>query len=478
MRNLLFSTRAAARAAVVVLGLLAVSGCTLLPAPHQPTARELTDTARAATLLVQSDYSVKMSIPDPTIIQARIDDLDARVQGLIDRGQILTVAAADAYYQNEILTHYDQYIQPGTTSTTHSTNFEMAGSGFLINSGGYLVTAAHVVVPDKDAIRKDYLAAIDDQAIQALTDAVRKDLIDAGVTPTDQQAKAMGQWAADYTKANLQVEVSGASYHVAFGQSIAAGDGVYTSGYTANLVTAGAAVPGIDVAVLHIERNNLPALALGDETRLGLTSRMVEVGYPCQCDIKEGTSPVNMELTTTSGVLGPSDSQDGWTAISTTANGTYGDSGGPVIGPDGKVVGIVSYGYGTSGQTYLVPASVVKGMIAKAGVKAAPGRVTALYAQAQADYEQHRYRWALPIFQEVAKLDPLHPFAADFIGKSEAAIRDGRDRSPADLSPFALPGAGTLLFLLLAGLMIPALRLAVRHRDRAREPRLAVEPES
>jgi S1-C subfamily serine protease len=444
----------AARGVLAVLGLLALSGCILTPAAHVPSARELTETAKAATVLVQSDFAVTTSLPDPVRVTSKFDALTVTVQGLINLGQIRTVAAADAYYVNEVLTHPDQYFEPGTDRSTDSTTFEATGSGFFVNSSGDVVTAAHVVVADKEAMRQDLVASVDESAVQFLTESARAQLAASGITPTDAQARSMGAWAADYVKANVRVDDAKGTYHVAVGQSIAPGDGVKSSGYPATVVTVGAPAPGVDVAILSIGGHDLPALALGDESKLGLKSRMVELGYPCGCDLTRGSvsTPVNLDLTVTSGVLGPSDKQEGWTAISTTASGTHGDSGGPVIGPDGKVVGIVSYGYGTSGQTYLVPAGTVAEMISKAGVKTGTGRVTALYREAQSDYELHRYAWAIPLFEQVAKLDPQLPFVVDFIENSKAAIRSGQDRTPPDLSPFFLPTAGLMMF---GGLIAP-----------------------
>jgi serine protease Do len=232
-------------------------------------------------------------------------------------------------------------------------------------------------------------------------------------------------------------------------------------------VVVGQASPGKDVAILRVVGSNLPALGLGDETKLRAASAMLELGYPCKtCDLHKAasTGPGQLDLTVTSGVPAGREQNQGWTALGTTAAGTHGDSGGPVVGPDGNVVGMVSYGHTGSTATFLVPASVVKEFADQAGVKPAPGQVTTLYREALADYELKRYRWALPLFLRVEKLDPQQPYVAGFVTSAQAAINRGDDRSPPDLSPYVLPVTGLLLFLILAGIYVPGLTYGTRRR--------------
>ena len=100
----------------------------------------------------------------------------------------------------------------------------------------------------------------------------------------------------------------------------------------------------------------------------------------------------------------------------------------------------------------------------QAGIKPAPGKVTTLYREALADYDLKRYRWALPLFLRVEKLDPQQPYVAAFVTGAQAAIAKGEDRSPADLSPYVLPVTGLLLFVILAGIYVPGLTYGARRR--------------
>jgi S1-C subfamily serine protease len=400
-------------------------------------------------------------------IQAQFDALVARTSQLIRSGQIRTQAEANAYYQDQILSHPADYLQAGSDRSTDHFTFEATGSGFFISSDGFLVTAAHVAAPSKDDIHQFILDSIDADFTKTVTDAVSNDLTSNGFTPTPAQLQAMATWEVEYFRAKVRVDDVKGQLHVAIGPSLVPGDPITSQGMVATTVLAGQSAPGKDVAILRVVGSNLPALGLGDEKQLRANSRMLELGYPCQtCDLHKvaGTGPGLLDLTVTSGVPAAQEQNQGWTALSTTAAGTHGDSGGPVVGPDGNVVGIVSYGHTGSTDTFLVPASVVKEFANQAGVKPAPGPVTTLYREALADYQLKRYRWALPRFLRVEELDPQQPYVANFVTSTEAAIRNGEDRSPPDLSPYVLPVTGLLLFLLLAGIYVPAFAYGARRR--------------
>jgi serine protease Do len=449
--------------AAIVLAALLTAGCQLGYPPHRLSEREVTEDTRAATVLVQSDFDVTVSTPDPAPNQGALDRLVAQVQGMIDQGRFRSLAAAEAYYQDQVLTNPGRYLEVGGTRTTDDYTFIASGSGFFINSTGYLVTAAHVVAPTNDSVHQTILDSLDDSFLKSVTDEARTDLNSKGSTATEAQVAAFASWAANYYRANFRVDTVKGTFHVTPGEDVEVGDPLPGGALSAQLVAAGSPAPGKDLAVLRVSDGHYPSLALGDENQLNVKSRMTEVGYPCHCDLKKLSASLTLGLTATTGVPGPSVDQDGWTAISTTAEGTHGDSGGPVVGPDGRVVGAVSFGYGNSGDTFLLPVSVVKAFAAQNGVKADPGPVSRLYWEAQADYEQHRYRLALPLFQQVASLDPAMPFSQHFIDLSRQAIRKGRDQTPPDLSPFLFPASALVLFLAVGLFAVLMLRWGERR---------------
>jgi len=90
-----------------------------------------------------------------------------------------------------------------------------------------------------------------------------------------------------------------------------------------------------DVAVLSVSgtpHQALPALALGDSSGVRLGDGVVVVGYPLP-------SPQNPAVTVTQGIVSALRTQDGLIQIDAAVN--PGDSGGPVLTLDGRVIGIV-----------------------------------------------------------------------------------------------------------------------------------------
>jgi len=90
----------------------------------------------------------------------------------------------------------------------------------------------------------------------------------------------------------------------------------------------------VDAAVLKIEATNLPTIPLGDSDTLRQGQELLVLGYPGGV----GTE----EVSVTRGIVGAV--RSGW--FQTDATMMPGNSGGPVIDRQGKVVGLVAFGTG------------------------------------------------------------------------------------------------------------------------------------
>ena len=206
--------------AAMVLAALATVACQVGYPPHRLSQREVTEDTRAATALVQGDFEVTVSTPDPVADQGALDNLVAQVQGLIDQGRLPSVAAADAYYYDQVFNNLSRYLKVGNTRTSDQYSFIVSGSGFFINSNGYLVTAAHVVAPPNDSVHQTILASLDDTFLKSVTDQARSDLNSGGFTANETQVTEFGQWTADYYRANFRVDDVKGTFHVPRGVTV------------------------------------------------------------------------------------------------------------------------------------------------------------------------------------------------------------------------------------------------------------------
>ena len=123
-----------------------------------------------------------------------------------------------------------------------------------------------------------------------------------------------------------------------------------------------ALAPKLDLAVLRIDAKHLPQLELGDSEKLDVGDYVVAIG-----------NPFGLGQTVTSGIVSatsrPLVANDPRRFIQTDAPINPGNSGGPLIGLDGKIVGINSAlfspsgGEGNVGIGFAIPSNVVKKLL-------------------------------------------------------------------------------------------------------------------
>jgi S1-C subfamily serine protease len=115
--------------------------------------------------------------------------------------------------------------------------------------------------------------------------------------------------------------------------------------------------------------------------------------------------------------------------IQTDAPATHGNSGGPAIGPDGRVVGVVASlsadaGDVVQGFNFLIPAQAVTKFLAETDVRAGENRFNALWAAGRASLAAERYGRALEQFQGADALMPGQPDVKRAIAEADAKVKN------------------------------------------------------
>jgi serine protease Do len=128
--------------------------------------------------------------------------------------------------------------------------------------------------------------------------------------------------------------------------------------------------PGVDIAVVRVEAENLPAASLGDSDRLEVGQTAIAIG-----------NPIGLERTVTTGIISAINrSPRGFELgglIQTDAAINPGNSGGPLLDSQGRVVGINSAILrGTTGLGFAIPINLARD-IAEQVVET--GRITRAY---------------------------------------------------------------------------------------------------
>lgn len=112
-----------------------------------------------------------------------------------------------------------------------------------------------------------------------------------------------------------------------------------------------------DLALLKVQATDLPALTIGDDTKLMLGEELFAIGTPLDMALGQSVSR---------GILSGRRELDGRTLLQTDVSINPGNSGGPLVDEDGKVVGVATMklsGKGLEGLGFGVPISVAMEML-------------------------------------------------------------------------------------------------------------------
>jgi S1-C subfamily serine protease len=237
-----------------------------------------------------------------------------------------------------------------------------SGSGFAVHPDGYIVTSGHVVEPTMQpaALRRSLLK---NGAVSALVRHFPKDDLRAlqRADGLDRLVTLVAE-ASSLRNVNViaEVELSNGEKRpftiVRFSPPLSEG--------------------GSDLAVLHIDRKNLPVLDLGDSDTTRVGESIWSVGYPAVASSNDDLIGVwlsretDLEATFNPGQITSIKRNAANAPLLQTNVAIYGgNSGGPAVGRDGRVVGISTWGHKDAEQIkFLVPINVAKSLITSAGV--------------------------------------------------------------------------------------------------------------
>jgi len=447
------------------------------PAPRPLDGQRIFAASRPAVWLIQANYQVAVSVPEPTLPKASQDRLTQELIAMVRAGKLsLQPAAIDQAAVNLILDNPDGYFVAGTNRIKDDLALASSGSGFFATEDGYMITAAHVVSASKDDIRA-LITEIEKQPTrlaEGRTEVQRLVREQSGITLNDTQLDKLIAWQGRWVDKNVTVDKVDTQYYLASG-TVEAGQHLANTGTRLSLVTAEPIAPGRDVAVMKADVSSVPALPLATgQPSLGAATYVV--GYPRRGYLEEA---VNMDATVnptlTSGAMqGPRAMDGGWTAFGTSAQVEHGNSGGPVLDSQGRVLGVVSFAIGTDpqgaalGEGFFVPADVIRETLNKASVKPAAGTLTGLYYQALSQGDFHHYRHELALLSQVQTRSASHAYVKDAVSMTQSAVLSGKDQTPPELGGFVPAGLGALVVAAVLALgTVIGLRLRRSRRLKA-----------
>jgi S1-C subfamily serine protease/rhodanese-related sulfurtransferase len=256
--------------------------------------------------------------------------------------------------------------------------FVEIGSGWFVDGRGYLVTNAHVVDPAHRPLpwvtHELKKKAVDEACVKP---ALRERGVIPGQRPDlEEQLRRGAGRALDTAKVVTTPQIT---VLLSNGENLPAQVVKFSPPLLLDLGGRPTADAGRDLALLRVRDGTYPAIALGrSDPKIGDSVRIL--GFPNVVLSHELLNQsVTIEASVTNGAVSgfPMD-QIGQDFIQTDAPAAHGNSGGPAIGEDATLVGVltaVTPGQGGSivqGFNFLIPARDVRTFLEGAGV--VPGR--------------------------------------------------------------------------------------------------------
>jgi S1-C subfamily serine protease len=440
--------------------------------PKPLSSRRIFDQSRPGVQLITVQYSAGLVVPDPVLTEQSRLALESIVGHRINRGEVpATQAGAQGAIIDEIARNPSRWLTASSNVSRTDVKLTMTGSGFSITPDGYIVTNAHVVAPKQDDLKAAFLVESIRKEGGDATAAVGEGL---SQSQTTKYVNALVRWAVTHaTLANFKKRIA------VYGSS-GSGSTSTSKGRTASLVKSGQQFPGKDVALIKVRARNMATVPIGDDTALNAGDRLYVLGFPGPATFDPVLSKDSQkEPTLTQGVLSAKKQvKGGFTILQTDAGMTHGNSGGPVLDEEGRVVGVATVGSvdpntgnEVAGLNFAVPASIVKDLLGQAKVTATEGQATRTYREALDAFDKQWYKPTLPLFERVKALDPGHPLVARLLSQSRTAIREGRDRTPLEILGLPALVFGGLAAFVVVGAAGGGTGLLVSRRRRRRRSR-------
>ncbi len=262
------------------------------------------------------------------------------------------------------------------------------GSGFFVNSNGYIATNAHVVSTEsiKSKTLKDIIAAgFMLSMLQSSEEDVKKIQ-----KYDDSEIKDFADEAYDYLVKNSVFDLKYKTTMVdprSKDKDIkkAIDNGVPVDVIYSNDNFFRDRKDSDDIAIVKIKDKFLPALSVSSSNKLTVGTKIYVVGFPGNAQAQSNDF---LESTFTTGSIGSKKKIGDGLVWQVDAKISGGSSGGPMVNKDGEVVGIVSFQTANSDEgdnfAFVIPSLVIDEALNKVGIENEEGNYSVLLREALA----------------------------------------------------------------------------------------------
>lgn len=453
-------------ATMVLAGLLSACRHTSQTGYPKLSAIQIADRAKPGTVNINTEFGATVEVAD--------FDVDANRLGADARKRL---AGTQPNHQQALATIYSTLladpakylISTGKTRSVKS-RAKSLGTGLVITPDGYVVTNAHVVEPDEEEIKTALISSVK-SLVDADTAELEKGLASVlpGASLSDEdRARFQGVLLARHAKTAHMTEMSSEVFAVT--GYTGSGDDVEIRRKPCKVQKVGKPTPGKDVAICKMDGSDFPTLPLAaglDDGGVRTGADLFVIGFPGALAFDTSFSQSSrLEPTMTAGHVGgiKEFTEERWKAIQTDASISPGNSGGPALNDNGRVVGLATFtvdGERTQNLNFVVSVDVVQEFLKDLHVTPSQSVFTTRYLEALEAYEHQDTRRALALFRGLSSEHPESSAVRDFVRRlsnGQPLPAAGVQRAPVSGNAGPPPdirksGSAKIVFLLIVGVL-------------------------
>lgn len=284
------------------------------------------------------------------------------------------------------------------------------GTGFIINSEGYILTNAHLATLVDSEMEDMGIFLINVNYLDYYYALYYNSLYNEEISQQDYE---------EYFKKTLYLEENLKMENLTVSKiEVILGEGSDAKKYEGQLIDYNEnyleETGGRDWALLKIDGENFPSLLLGNSDSLPIGEDIVVIGYPWTSEGYTEIEDIYVSPTPTYGKISNIVPSGNYKDIQIDISIEGGNSGGPGLNSNGEVVGIATSGYDSLGGTYnyLTPINDVKKEIS---VNLGQSEVDELWNQGLENFWNENYIEARSNFEEIKSINPNHPYVQDIL---------------------------------------------------------------
>ncbi len=331
-----------------------------------------------------------------------------------------------------------------------------ACTAFVVNPDGWVATAGHCV--DAESAKLLILKRAAAEYISQFPDA-----------PESRNPAAAFEWLQQ----NARVVGDSADRGPEVSVTLLYGTGTTVAGKVPASVVDFRPLGKGDVALLKIDKHNLPSSELATDADVSIGTSVLAVGFP---ESTQNITGPSLDPTNKSGKVSKKSNMGSAPEYEIDAAVTDGMSGGPTVELNGKVIGVNSFGPVGEPQAFnfIAPADSLAAILASKGVKPTLGPADVFYRKGLGHYYSGHYTEAIDEFDQALAMSPDYPGLLDLKTSAVNLRQQYGDASPLSGAKLWWYVVGSVASVLAAGAGLTFMAVRSRWYRPAKESGLRI----